>query len=320
MARTEPTDALLSREQWQARRAAYRERVRPWADDRTRRMANGQKHPVYDFLFEYYPFRPSYLMRWSPGAGVALADAAAPDLDWPANFTAGPGGRWIAVGSFPPQRRGFLRWVADYLEAVAGREPFAGCFGLHEWAMVYRGGEVRHGRVPLRLTAAETDAVVEGGVLCCTHYDAYRFFAPAAVPRNRLPLTRQSAPARDQPGCLHVTMDLYKWAFKLAPYLPSELTADAFELAVAARELDMRASPYDLRAFGLPPVRVECRAGREEYAAGQRELARRAAPVRGRLLDECRRLVRAAQAVDRTPETSSANSPSSANRCPSRTS
>ncbi|MFO0852202.1 MAG: 3-methyladenine DNA glycosylase [Gemmataceae bacterium] len=281
---------VLTRDEWQARRAAHRARVRPWAEDRTRRMARGEKHPVYDFLFEYYPFRPAHLLRWSPGVEVVLADATPADLDWPAYFTSDSGGQRITAGSYPSHRAAFLTWLVGYLEAVAGREPFVGCFGLHEWAMVYRTADVRHNRVPLRLTAAETDAVVEAGVLCCTHYDAYRFFTPAAAPRNRTLLTRQTTAAHDQPGCLHATMDLYKWAWKLAPFLPAELTADAFELAVAARELDMRASPYDLRAFGFESVRIETREGREEYVTAQRELARRAAPVRGRLLEACRLL------------------------------
>ena len=56
----------------------------------------------------------------------------------------------------------------------------------------------------------------------------------------------------EQPGCLHATMDLYKWAYKLSPATPSELLADCFALAADVRELDMRASPYDLADLGLP--------------------------------------------------------------------
>ena len=47
----------------------------------------------------------------------------------------------------------------------------------------------------------------------------------------------------DQRGCVHVTMDLYRYAYKIAPWVRAELIADAFELAWRARELDMRASP-----------------------------------------------------------------------------
>jgi hypothetical protein len=80
-------------------------------------------------------------------------------------------------------------------------------------------------------------------------------------------------------------MDLYKWAYKLSPLVPSELVADCFALARDVRALDMRASPYDLAELGYPPVRVETPEGRAEYAAAQRDFAERAAPLRLRLID-----------------------------------
>jgi len=45
----------------------------------------------------------------------------------------------------------------------------------------------------------------------------------------------------------HASMDLYKWAYKFAPWIASDLLADYFELARATRWLDMRA----LRFVGL---------------------------------------------------------------------
>jgi len=81
-----------------------------------------------------------------------------------------------------------------------------------------------------------------------------------------------------------LSSDLYKWAYKLSPAAPSGLLADCFELAVEARELDMRASPYDLSALGYPPVAVETPAGRAQYARAQAGLAHRAAPLRAPLL------------------------------------
>ena len=86
------------------------------------------------------------------------------------------------------------------------------------------------------------------------------------------------------PGCLHANMDLYKWAYKLAPLVAGELVVDCFELARDVRALDMRASPYDLADLGYPPVRVETPEGRSEYAAAQRHFAERAAPLRDRLI------------------------------------
>jgi hypothetical protein len=276
-------DSSLPAADWRARRDAYRERVRPWVEDRLRRAPRGEKHPVHDFLFEYYAFRPAHLMRWSPGVGVRLENASVEDTGW-AEFVPCGGGVVLPAAAFPAKRLDYLRWAVGYLEATLAREPAFGCFGLHEWAMVYRTDEVRHGRVPLRLTADGVADVVESLGLHCTHYDAFRFFTPAAAPRNRHALERATTDQFDQPGCVHVAMDLYKFAYKAAPWLPAEWTADAFELAWRARELDMRASPYDLRDYGYEPVRIETAAGRAEYAAAQQALSRAAVPVRAKLL------------------------------------
>ena len=84
-------------------------------------------------------------------------------------------------------------------------------------------------------------------------------------------------------------MDLYKWAYKLSPAVPGELVADCFELAADIRELDMRASPYDLAAHGYAPVPIETPEGKAEYVAAQRGFAERGAVLRRRLLEVCER-------------------------------
>ncbi|MDX2227651.1 MAG: hypothetical protein SFY92_11255, partial [Verrucomicrobiae bacterium] len=89
----------------------------------------------------------------------------------------------------------------------------------------------------------------------------------------------------DQPGCIHANMDLYKWAYKLLPWIPSELVADCFENAMAARTIDMRASPYDLRDQGYEPICIETEEGRDEYVRHQREITARAQPLRQRLAE-----------------------------------
>jgi hypothetical protein len=86
-------------------------------------------------------------------------------------------------------------------------------------------------------------------------------------------------------------MDLYKWSFKLAPHAPSELIADCFALARDIREIDMRASPYDLRALGFEPIPIETPAGRASYETHQRAFATRGEPLRTRLLALCERLL-----------------------------
>jgi hypothetical protein len=141
----------------------------------------------------------------------------------------------------------------------------------------------------LRLGPEGTDAVVRAAPIRCTHYDAFRFFTPGARPLNRLAPTLDARVDNEQPGCVHVTMDLFKWAMKAQPWVSAELAADAFELAHIARTVDMRASPYDFSAIGLKPIAIETAEGRGEYETEQRRLSALAEPVRARLIAELER-------------------------------
>jgi hypothetical protein len=273
-----------SRDQWSIRRKAHAARVLPWVQDRVARSQHGVKHPVFDFLFEYYPFRPAHLARWSLGYGVVCEGMTKETCDWPEWFEPCDGGMILSPQRFKAHRRQYLDWAVNFLRTTAEREPTYHCFGLHEWAMVYRTTDIRHSQVPFRISPEVIAETVETQGLRCTHYDAFRFFTQDAVPRNRITLTRLATIEHDQRGCIHANMDLYKFAFSVSPFLPAELTADAFELAIAAREIDMRASPYDLRSFGFAPIAIETREGREEYVAEQKVIAERAQPVRTRLL------------------------------------
>ena len=281
---------VVPREEWLAQRDRDLDRIRPWVDDRRRRQSCHEKHPVYDFLFEYYEFRTSQLLRWSPGFGLVLADATRFEINWP-DFRQSDDGMSLLATDFPEHRIAYLRWAIDYLEATSAREAVFGCLGLHEWAMVYREPAVRHPYVPFRLSRSEIDALVESQPLRCTHFDAFRFFTRAAAPLNRWELTRASTSEHDQAGCLHVNMDLYRFAYKIAPFCPSDLLIDAFEVARFTRVIDMRASPYDLTAFGFEPIPIETAAGRAEYTELQREVYRLGRPLRARLLDLYRRLL-----------------------------
>lgn len=281
--RSEPA---LETEQWQARAAAYRLRLDRFLDPLSRRIAAGD--PVPKFLFSYYSLRPRQLRSWHPGFGVALAGAAAlRDYRERRGYTVAAAGTVRVAEDYLRERADTVTFVARLLRASAARTAQLNCFGLHEWAMLYRSDSTRHGHVPLRLSATETDRVVEANPLRCTHFDAFRFFTSAAAPRNAGTPRRATQTAWEQPGCLHVNMDLYKWCYKLGPLIDSELLLDCLQLAAAAREIDMRASPYDLSGYGYEPIRIENPAGRAEYVRCQTGIAQRAAPLRAALLKRC---------------------------------
>jgi hypothetical protein len=189
------------------------------------------------------------------------------------------------------RRADSITWIRRLLASTLDRQPQFGCFGLHEWAMVYRTPEVRHASWPLRLGADGTDQVVESHKISCSHFDAFRFFTDSARPLNTLQPTRESQPVLEQGGCLHANMDLYKWACKLMPFTPSSLVLSCFELARDIRTLDMRASPYDLQPLGYSPVRIETPDGKAEYTAAQRTFADRARPLRRQLVALCDELL-----------------------------
>ncbi|WP_448003429.1 3-methyladenine DNA glycosylase [Agromyces bauzanensis] len=272
---------VLDADDWRAREEAHAERADALTAGHRARAARGERHPIEDFLFTYYSYSPSLVRRWHPGPTIELSDAAAtPRAAW----------RWYAPGTTPNslvvdreamghEKAPMLRAIERILRRTADRPGAFGCFGLHEWAMVYRQAEHRH-PVPLRLGAAATDEVVESHELRCTHIDAYRFFTPDAAPRNRFTPTRESQAELEQPGCLHAGMDVYKWAVKLGPLVPGDVLLDAFELARDIRYLDMQASPYDMEPWGGEPVRIETPEGKAEYVRRQRAFAERSNALR----------------------------------------
>ncbi len=290
-----PETKHLPQEKWLPLEAAHHSRVKRYADPYLARRSAGKKHPVEDFLFTYYTQKPGQLLRWHPGAGVVLSGPDAAEraqwkfykqLDDDGLAGAGLPSGTLAVTfdqeAFLAERTEAVRFAGIILSGTAARPAQFGCFGLHEWAMVYRQDkfQLRHEYLTLRLGSEGTDRVVEENRIRCSHFDAFRFYTPDAVPRNELTPTRENQRLLEQPGCLHANMDLYKWAYKLTPALPSELVMDCFELSWRIRAMDMQASPYDLEEWGYPPIRIETPAGKAEYVQHQREFAEEAAALR----------------------------------------
>jgi hypothetical protein len=274
----------LSGVHWRELERRHQDRADALTAGRRERAGTGRTHPVDDFLFTYYPLRPGLLRRWHPGAGVVLQDAGGHErATWKWYLRQG-GDVHVDAAGFRSKNEQSIRFIVNLLSRTAARAGNFGCFGLHEWAMVYRQGEHRH-ESPLRLSQDDTDAVVETNRIACSHFDAFRFFTPAAVDLNahqRQPVlpSRANQPDLEQPGCLHAGMDVYKWAIKLGPLVPGGLLLDCFELARDIRELDMQASPYDLSEWDCPPVAIETPAGKAEYVSRQREFSHRSNELR----------------------------------------
>lgn len=290
--------SLLPASAWREREDAHAQRVRRYADPYLARRSAGRKHPVEDFLFTYYTQKPGQLLRWHPGAGVVLTgERAAARTGWKHYRTLDDGelaSLGLAAGSvavtfdrgkFLADRQEAVTFAGIILRGTAARPAQFGCFGLHEWAMVYRQDkfDLRHEYLKLRLGSAGTDQVVEKNRIRCSHFDAFRFYTPDAIALNELEPSRENQRHMEQPGCLHANMDLYKWAYKLLPALPSELVMDCFELSWRIRAMDMQASPYDLEEWGYPAIRIETAGGKAAYVEHQRAFAAEAAELRGRL-------------------------------------
>ena len=288
-----PADVVVPRAAWEPQAVAHAARADALTAVWRAAHDRGEAHAIEDFLFTYYPTRVSHLRRWHPGPGVVLEDAPEhAGWRWYREMHLPDGGRGatLDVDAFVADRGDTVRYVRALVCATAGRPGTFGCFGLHEWAMVYRdraaGRDHRH-PLPLRLGHDGTDAVVESHRIGCSHFDAYRFFTPEAADRNQLRPTRERQPAMEQPGCLHAGMDLYKWALKLGPAAPGDLLLDAFELARDIRYTDMAAAPYDVSSYGVEAVPIETADGKAEYVRRQRAFAARGQELRARLVEVC---------------------------------
>lgn len=275
----------INRVEWEEKRDRHRAAVVALVDDYFADKQHQHTNPVVDFLFTYYNFRYASLKRWSPGCGVLLEDGAGCDDFKHPEFTILGNDVFVDASTFPEKRVRGLRWMHQLLLSVRERQPLLNCCGMHEWAMVYKAPEVRHQSYPLRLPAEELNAFVETHPIVCTHFDAFRFFTEDARPLNKNVLSRENVDQHEQPGCLHTNMDLYKWAFKLYPWVGSDIILEAFRLAMQARKLDMMAGPYDLSSIGYDAIPIETESGRVRYKQEQATIWKAGIPVRNALIE-----------------------------------
>ena len=276
----------LDLEQWCALADEHRDRVQRWTLPYRDRRARAEPHPVHDFLFRYYRYSMGKLEEWHPRIDQPLLDSPQARERFPElPYRVHEGVIERDYRTLEDKDRKRIRWIRDFLVETGARTPQFGCFGMHEWAMVYRGDGVRHREeVPLRMSQESIDRFVESRPITCTHFDAFRFFTSDARPLNRVQPSPQNRDELEQPGCIHANMDLYKRAYRSMPWIGSELLWETFQLALRLRSLDMRASPYDLRSLGYDPVPVETPEGRAQYQQEQRALSEEAGEVRSSLI------------------------------------
>jgi hypothetical protein len=291
---------VMEEGEWRERERMHREDVEALLGEVRERRRRDGSDPVYDFLFEYYSFKPSKLAQWSPGVGVMLEGGGVERVfGRRAGYRVREGRAWVDVGELEARRWRGIDFIIKLLEGSQRRPAFFGCYGMHEWAMVYKQGEeeVRHRRVPLRMGREGVGEFVERQPIICSHYDAFRFFTPEARPLNRLQPSFEGMAEQEQAGCLHTNMDLYRWAYKFYPWIGSEVILEAFKLAAMARVLDMRASPYDLSGRGLEAIEIETVEGRQVYQVEQRRVWERGVVLREGLLSTYRGLREAVRGV-----------------------
>jgi hypothetical protein len=286
----------LSIDEWQRKAKIHEALITPITDFFLKQRGNGIKNPVHDFLFTYYNFSPAKLKQWIPAFDVELEMTE--DLrvknPWFNDQWFFFNGNLLSLNKTRIQTSTFkaATFIEKLMENILQQEPRFSCFGLHEWAMVYKctPDAIRHQGYKLRVTPENLAKFVESQRICCSHYDAYRFFTEEARPLNLLNPVLETRLEMEQAGCLHVNMDLYKWATRLWPWIGSDFIAKAFLLAKKGRELDMRASPYDLSDEGFLPICIETEKGRQEYVKLQKQYTAESIPLREELLGFCKKL------------------------------
>ena len=270
---------------WQLAATHHEQIVATWTSDRLHRRSRGLKHPVDDFMFEYYPISVSKLATWHPGWRIELEPKLNADEIFNVQLYSIANSIRLRVDIFQA-RLSEIANELEFLTATLNRSARTGCFGLHEWAMVLGESELRHDQWPLRISQSEIAQTISDIGLRCTHFDAFRFFTEVARPLNPLQLVRTDQLKVEQPGCLHANMDLYKIAMRWAPIIGSVLVRQCFRLAREIRTLDMQSAPYDLRDLGVTPIPIETTQGRQEFTRQQKRYSDRAQVLRTEIIKQ----------------------------------
>ncbi|WDE95626.1 hypothetical protein PQO03_07815 [Lentisphaera profundi] len=289
----------VNEQAWRNKATLHQNEVESLTTEWRQYRDSGQKHPILDFLFSYYNLKISRLRLWSPGPEITLEGEHDGELLF-GYYHSNETSFKLDPSRFPLQRLKNFKWISELLKKTSQKTPVFNCYGVHEWCMIYKSESKRHEELPLRISSKVLEDFVENTPCQCTHFDAYRFFTEDAAPMIQHPLERANQEQYEQSGCLHANMDLYKWAYKLYPFMSGDLLLRCFKLAIECRYLDMQASPYDLSDFNMIPIAVDTPQGKEKYVSEQHRLKKIADPLRLELAAAYDKLI---QLCDDVPKT-----------------
>ena len=124
---------ILTETEWRAQNNNHINRARRYTDDHLARRKAGTTHPIFDFLFEYYPIRISHLHRWHPGIGIGLADPhrASPHSAW-RYYHHHNGVTTADVSAFLTAHKPAITQIRTILTNTTVNPTRFDCFGLHE--------------------------------------------------------------------------------------------------------------------------------------------------------------------------------------------
>ena len=140
-----------------------------------------------------------------------------------------------------------VAFIADLLRATAARPARLNCFGCTSgrWST----GPPTCGTARSRCGSAPRAPTRWSSRCRCAAATSTRSGSSPNPPRRATPSTltprRPRSPPNSRAACTPTWIST-SGAYKLGPLVDSELLIDCLELAADARELDMRASPYDL--------------------------------------------------------------------------
>jgi hypothetical protein len=125
------------------------------------RMHAVNKHPIFNFLHKYYSYSAESLKQYSPGMACLLTETNVKDFEervLHSRFAIIEEDRSVQyqvidIRDFRGQQKiKNIRRNRELLKNTMGRNPVFSCYGLHEWAMLYKGNTKHQHELDLRVS------------------------------------------------------------------------------------------------------------------------------------------------------------------------